>query len=489
MLDDTAAQESGEFMIATSTETGAVSKLHRVLGTWDLILLNIVAIVGLRWLSTAAQIGPSSMVMWVLGLFGFFLPTALAVVELSSRVPGEGGMYLWSKAAFGDIHGFITGWAYWTANLVFFPSALLFSAGIFLHVGGDAFLAHADSSSYNLTYCLIVLWGTTGLGVLGLERAKWLQNIGGMATWTAAALILGAGAWTAYRFGSASSFSAAQLMPDFGQLATYSTLAAMALAFAGLELGPIMGGEIRDPRRQIPRATIASCFIITAIYVCGTAALLVALPASMIDVIGGIPQALAAIGARIGLPHFGMLTAALVALGTIGGISAWVTGTSRLPFVVGVDRYLPQALARLHPTHGTPHIALLVQAALTTLVLIAAMSGASIHEAFVILLDMTIITSLMPLLYIFAALPILRHRAAGRNEGVTLVPGGMIVCCLVGLAGFATTFLAIIPPADSSSPGLFLVEVVGGSALLIAVGLVFYWRGRSNSGNAHLERP
>lgn len=482
-------------MANQSTVTGVANELHRVLGTWDLILLNVVAIVGLRWLSTAAQIGPSSLVLWVLGLLCFFLPTALAVIELSSRVPGEGGMYLWSKAAFGDIHGFITGWAYWIANLVFFPSALLFSAGIFLHVGGDSFTALAGNGSYNLAYCLIVLWGTTGLGVLGLQRSKWLQNIGGLATWTAAALILGAGAWAAYRYGSASAFSASGLMPDFGVLATYSTLAAIALAFAGLELGPILGGEIRDPRRQIPRATIASCFIITAIYICGTAALLVALPASMIDVIGGIPQALAAIGERIGLPHFGMLTAGLVTLGTIGSISAWVTGTSRLPFVVGVDRYLPQALARLHPKHGTPHIALLVQAVLTSLVLLAAMSGASIREAFVILLDMTIITSLMPMLYIFAALPILRRRAAGRNEGVTLVPGGPVVCWLVGVTGFATTLLAIgtsmIPPADSSSPGLFLVKVVGGSALLVGVGLVFYWRGRSvncTAGTGRLNR-
>ena len=130
----------------------------------------------------------------------------------------------------------------------------------------------------------------------------------------------------------------------------------------------------------------------------------------MIDVVAGIPQALAAIGERVGLPRFGSLTAALVALGSIGGLSAWVSGTARLPFVVGVDRYLPQALARVHPKHGTPHVALLVQGVMTSLVLLAAISGASIHEAFVILVDMTIVTSLLPLLYIMAALPILRRR-------------------------------------------------------------------------------
>lgn len=463
--------------------------LHRVLGTWDLVLFNIAAIVSLRWLSMAAQVGPSSLLLWLLGLVGFFVPLALAVLELSSRVPGQGGLYLWSKAAFGDMHGFIAGWTYWTSNLVYFPFALLFSAGIFLHVGGERWLAHAGDSGYNLAYCLTVLWAATGLGILGLERAKWLQNIGGIATWSAAALILAAGALAAYRFGAATTITTANVMPDFGRLATFSSFAAIALAFQGLELGLILGGEIRDPCRQIPRAMLISCIAIAAIYIAGTASLLIALPASTIDIIAGIPQALSAIGERVGLPLFGPLTAVLVTIGTIGGISAWITGTARLPFVVGVDRYLPAALGRLHPRHGTPHVALITQGILASLVLAAALSGSSIHEAYIILVDMTAIMSLLPLLYILLAFPLLRRRAAGRNEGILLAPGGTLVCWLAGLTGFAVTLLAIatsmIPPANSNNPGLFLLKVVGGSALLIGVGLVFYRRGQRRSGRPH----
>lgn len=462
--------------------------LRRVLGTWDLVLFNIAAIVALRWLSMAAQVGPSSLLLWLLGLVGFFIPLALAVLELSSRMPGQGGLYLWSKATFGDMHGFIAGWTYWVSNLAYFPSMLLFGAGIFLHVGGNRWLAHAGDSSYNLVYCLTVLWVATGLGILGLERSKWLQNIGGIATWLAAALILGAGALAAYRFGPATAITAANVMPDFGKLATFSAFATIALAFQGLELGPILGGEIKDPRRQIPRATMISCVVIAAIYIAGTAALLIALPASTIDLIAGIPQALAAIGERIGLPVFGPLTAGLVTLGTIGTISAWLTGTARLPFVVGVDRYLPAALARLHPKYGTPHVALITQGVLTSLMLVAALSGASIHEAYIILIDMTAVMSLLPLLYILLAFPLLRRRAAGRNAGINLSPVGTLGCWLAGLTGFAITSLAIvtsmIPPADSSSPGLFLLKVVGGSALLVGIGLVFYRHGRARAGHA-----
>ena len=138
-------------------------KLHRALGTFDLVLMNVSAIVGLRYLSMAAQIGPASLTLWLLGLVTFLIPAALAVLELSSRLPGEGGVYLWSKVAFGDLHAFIAGWSYWIANLVFFPSLLIFGAGVFLYIHGGTWLKLADNPWYNGTFCLGILWLAIGL--------------------------------------------------------------------------------------------------------------------------------------------------------------------------------------------------------------------------------------------------------------------------------------------------------------------------------------
>lgn len=468
-------------MTRDTVQAGA-PQLHRVLGLRDVVLLNIAVVVGMRWLSTAAQLGPGSLVLWALGLMTFFIPLGMAVLELSSRIPGEGGLYLWAKAAFGDAHGFIAGWTYWVSNLVFFPSMLLFGAGVFVYVAGDRWLALAGSASFNGAYCLAALWGATLLNIVGLERAKWLPNIGAVATWTVTVLVLLSGAVAWHLFGPATQFTPSNMAPDFGSLATFTTLATMALAYAGLELGPIMGGEIREPRNVMPRAILISAICIAAIYMAGTAALLVALPQEQIDIIGGIPQALAAVGARLGFPAFGPLTAALIVLANLGGLGAVLSGTARLPFVVGIDRYLPAPLAALHPKYGTPWVALLVQATITSLVLLAALSGSTIHEAFVVLLDMTVILSLMPLLYIFASLPVLRWRAAGRDDGITLVPGGAAGCWLAAAVGFSTTLFAIVtsamPPAGSTDEGLFLLKVVGGSALLIAVGWTFFVRGR-----------
>jgi amino acid transporter len=459
----------------------AAPKLHRTLGTRDLVLFNLAAGVGLRWIALAAQIGPSSLALWVLGFLLFFLPLGLVVAELSSRIPGQGGLYLWSKAAFGDVHGFIAGWSYVISNIFYFPSMLLFGAGVFLYVGGGDWLALGESATYNWAFCLLALWLATLLNILGLKRAKWLNNIGGITTPLVGALVLLGGVLALHAYGAATPITAPGLLPHFTSMASLATFAAIAFAYDGLELAPLMGGEIKDPQRTIPRALLISGGLIVSIYVLGTLSLLVALPAEEIDTISGIPQALEAVGSRVGIPVFGVLAAALLTISQVGGLGAWVTGTARLPFVFGIDRYLPKAFAAVHPRSGSPHVALLTQGVLTTIVLIGAISGSTIHEAFALLIDMTVILAFVPLLYMFAALPILRRRAMGSNSGVTLVPGGPIMCWVTAGAGFAVTLLAIvvamIPPEDNTNPSLFLIKVLGGCATMIGVGLAFYARG------------
>jgi glutamate:GABA antiporter len=463
-------------------DVGSTPELHRALGTFDLVLLNVAAIVGLRYLSMAAQIGPSSLALWLLGMVTFLIPAALTVLELSSRVPGEGGVYLWSKVAFGELPAFIAGWSYWIANLVFFPSLLIFGAGAFLYIHGGTWLKLADNPIYTGTFCLGVLWLAILLNIAGLERAKWLQNVGAAATWAVGALLLCGGFLAWHKFGAATPIALPALVPNLSSLPTIASFATIALAYAGLELGPILGAEIKNPQRTIARALLIACVAIGVLYIAGTAALLMALPAQQIDAISGIPQALTAVAIRAGVPIFGAIAAALVTLSLIGSLGAWITGTARLPFLFGLDRYLPKGLGAVHPVSGSPYVALLTQGALATLVLLAAISGSAVHEAYLMLIDMTVILSFLPLLYMFAALPTLRRRAAGKDVNVTLIPGGQFACWLVGGTGFLMTLLALllamVPPAGSASRTLFAIKVIGGCATLIAVGLVFYARRR-----------
>jgi amino acid transporter len=249
----------------------------------------------------------------------------------------------------------------------------------------------------------------------------------------------------------------------------------LLLAYTGLELAPILGDEIQDAARSIRRAMLIAGAIIAIVYIAGTAALLVALPATQISAISGIPLAMEAIGERGGIPLFGVIAAVLLTLTAAGGLGAWVTGTARLPFVLGLSHYLPERLGAVHPKYGSPHVALLAQAGAVSVVLLAAISGSTIHEAFQLLNDMTAALNCAVWVYIFASLLMLRSRAAGRNDGVALIPGGLVGCALVAVVGASVsafaTIVAMIPPTGSANPALFLAKGIGGCALIFALGL------------------
>ena len=466
---------------ATQSVAGGGS-LVRTLGVMDLVFLNMAAILGLRWLSTAAQMGPASLVLWVLAVVTFFIPSALTVMELSSRLPGEGGIYLWSKTAFGEQHGFISGWAYWVNNLFYFPSLLLFIAGTFLFLGGNKWLALGDSAYYNAGFSLTLLWFVIGANVIGLKRGKWISNIGAISSAAVFLILIVGGTWAWIQFGSETEFTLQAATPNLKNLATVTFFATMTFAFAGMELAPAMSGEIKDPTRSIPRAMVISGLIITTIYIMGTGLLMIAVPEDQIGVITGIPQAIATIADLVALPGLALIGVFLIVMSSTGGLGAWVSGVARIPYVIGIDRYLPAALGKTHPRWGTPHVALVTQGVVVTLLMLGSVINSTIEEAYIMLLDMTIILYFVPFLYMFAALPILRIKAKGNNADVHLVPGGTVGVWLVAILGFSATFLSVVlalmPPEGSANPQLFVAKVGGGCLLFILAGLGFYYRNR-----------
>ena len=231
------------------------SGLEAVLGYRDLVLFYVCAIFGIRLIPLAASIGPSVFVIWLATMLTFYVPQALAVVDLSTRFPGEGGIYLWSREAFGEFHGFLTAWAYWTSALVFFPSVLLFAATqtAFL-IPGTAHLA--DRSSYLTCVSLAVVVGVFVVNLVGLRTSTLLHNISAAARFAAVAFIvvLGVGSWL--KHGPATDLSLGHWIPSLDTAKNLVFLSTFAYMFAGVESASILGDEVRDPKRNIPRAII-----------------------------------------------------------------------------------------------------------------------------------------------------------------------------------------------------------------------------------------
>src|SRR5690242_18905595 len=146
------------------------------MGFWDVLLFNIVTVLGPRWIAAAGHNGTSSVSLWILAALLFFVPMAMVINELSSRFPHEGGLYVWSKEAFGDFHGFVAGWTYWIYTIFYFPGLLLASAAMSAYVVGFHGVALAQSTSFLLAGSVILLAVAVVMNIVGLNVGKWLQN-------------------------------------------------------------------------------------------------------------------------------------------------------------------------------------------------------------------------------------------------------------------------------------------------------------------------
>jgi len=469
--------------------------LDKTLGVRDVVLLNVVAIVGLRWVALAAAGGNTSVVLWFGALLFFFIPQAFAVIELTRRIPEEGGIYPWTDAAFGDFHGFMAGWCYWTNNLVYFPTLLVYVAGISVFVAGSGYQELGENKIYVVAFSLAALWIVWLANYIGLSAGRWVHNVGGIGTWAAATLLILFGIIAVARFGVANPMPAESFFAGILSVEKLAFWSAICFAMSGLELGSVLAGEVRDPERTIPRAVVIAGVAVAGIYVLGTLALLVALPASDINIIQGVLQAIAAIGERIGLGWATNILALLITLGGIGGLMAWFTGAARMPFVAGVDAYMPESFGKPHPKYGSPYVAVTVQAIVASLFIVMSFVGATVEQAYLILLDTTLLVYFIPYLYMFAAYVVLRRQAFGGVLGggaalsvnpatrecdtkVREIPSSKGLATLIGACGFLTTLLAMgismVPPEGGAL--LFEIKVLGGAAAFVLVGAVIYWR-------------
>jgi amino acid transporter len=457
-----------------------VTTLKRVLTLRDLVLFNLVAVIGLRWLATSAKAGPAALVLWLLAALLFFIPQGLSVVELSRRFPEEGGIYAWTKRALGDGHGFLCGWCYWICNVLYYPNLLISTAVIATYVFGRGNSDLDKNWFYVLPVTLGSLWLAVWLNIVGLAKGRWLQNAGGVGTYFTGAVLIALGLWVVLTgVPSANPWHAREFIPDLTDLSSLNLWASIAFAFAGLELSATMGGEIENPERNMPRSIYISAPLIALVYILGTAALLWLVPVTDLNIVSGFLQGIAR-GTQDVAPWLFWLTpvaAFAYTVGNVGGVGAWLSGPARVAFVIGLDRYFPPAFGKVHPRWGTPYVAILVQASLATVALLMSVlgRGTTVETVYLILLDTQLLIYFIPFVYLFISLIIHRRRdqLAGAQRGI----GSAVV--IGGCGALVTIFamvIATIPPSGTAHPTLFFVKVVGGAAAFIAIGGALYWR-------------
>jgi glutamate:GABA antiporter len=458
--------------------------LKRVLGRWDLVLLFVVAIFNLNVVPSIAANGGVTVWLWMVSLLLFFWPQGIAVIELAHRYPGEGGVYLWAKEAFGDFHGFLSGWCYWTNNMLYVPTVMLYFVGVSVFALGPNHHGLADNKIFAMAASVVLLTILVVLNIVGLGVGKWINNVGAIGTFIAAAVLIGLGVIVCLKLGV--NVSAADFRFPANPRAVLNSFGVICFGLVGLELASVMGDEIQEPRRTLPGAVALGGVASGILYIGATLTLLVAVSKGDISVLQGIVQAVSHMAQEIGV---GWIIApfALVLSISIAGIgSAWLAGSARIPFVAGLDSYMPAWLGRVHPKYATPYAALIVHATVSMFLVLMNFVGAKVQEAFQTMLSLAVVLQLIPFLYMFAALVKfgLHYRA---GEG----PYGRSTLFLAGVSGFVTTLLGIglvfFPAQQITSLGLYEVKMFGGTLFFIGLAAFFFFiYGRRKAALEHV---
>jgi glutamate:GABA antiporter len=481
-IESTARQSDVSDLVSSavsSSQNDDPNRPKQVLGFRDLLLFYVITGISLRWIATAAAAGPSSIVIWIGAWLCFYTPLALSVLELSSRYPNEGGLYVWSKHAFGDFSGFMAAWTYWTSNLPYFPAVLYFAALNVLYMRPGRWDHLATSPTYAIVFSLVTFSLATLLNIVGLNVGKWLHNLGALAMWIPVGIVIVMGFVAWHRFGSATSFTLHSMTPSthFNDIIFWSVL---IFAFGGCETASFMGEEIKNARRTIPFALLFAGATIAVCYILGTVCVLLALPSSEVNSLQGLVQAVAKTSSRVGFAGVLPVVAFLIALSNVGAAGAYLAAVARLPFVAGIDRFLPPAFGKLHPRWKTPWVALLTQFVLGVLFIFLGQAGTSVKGAYDVLVSMGVIVYFIPYLYLFASMIKLQREPAGPS--VMRIPGGSFVAKLVASVGLlvttATIGLSLIPQPDEPNKPLAFFKIVGGTGALLSMGVWIYSAGK-----------
>jgi amino acid transporter len=440
------------------------------LGLLDLVLTQVVFVVGTIWVGWAAKLGHSQMAFWLIAIVTFYLPLAAVVIFLNRLAPLEGGLYQWAKVAFNDFVAFMVAWNFWIFGiLVMSGIGLIIKKNFAYAIGPRADWMH-ENKWVTTVVCILLMIGVIAASRRGLALGKWIQNFGGaMLIITFITLIL-LPFITAGR-GSLSNYHPFSL--SFPQFSTYNINVCSKLAvgaLSGFEYIAILAGECRAPARNISRSVLISAPIIALMFILGTASVLTFVSPDKVDLIGPIPQVLS-----LGFNSFGWVSTLVsitifgVAARQIALMSIYFAGNTRLPMVAGWDNLLPAWFARLHQRYHTPVNSILVVGLVTLAFSLVSLIRVSEQEAFQLQDNAAGVFYALIYMVLFA-IPLVAMKRFGARA-----PWWLKVASASGfLMSVTYAFFTVFPIIDVQSRLLFAAKIIAVVVVANAIGAGLY---------------
>jgi amino acid transporter len=452
----------------TSTERTA-PRLLKELTLPDLVLAQILCVVGSAWVGVAAKLGAAHVVFWLAAMLLFYLPLAAVVIYLNAAMPLEGGLYQWAKYGFGEFLGFLTAWNLWAYAVVCVPTVLFVIPTDLSYLLGAGAQWIPGSKAVTISLIGFVLLVIVLLAISGLHFSKWLHNAGSVMISVAYAALLLLPLWSKAKGENITYTPIPWAVPPLSwfSLAIFGQMTVGALS--GFEYVAIMAGECKSAARTIGQSVLISAPIIALMFILGTSSVLTFVGNRPINLIGPIPQTF-----RLALgedSHWAApLAISLLLMRAVAAASLIFTGLTRLPMTAGWDHLLPSWFNAIHPRWKTPVNSILFVAVLVVALVI--LSTADVHEQEAMQLLQNATTAHYAITYVILfAIPLFAHRRFSLPLWLRLASVGGLVSSLIAI------FIAVYPVIDVSSPVSYACKIAGVvlASNMVAVLIYYSW--------------
>jgi len=451
-----------------------LGKDDRIMGLKDVVLLNIVAVFGVSFFTSAAKMGPSQMALWVLAALLFFIPEGLVVSELSTTWPIEGGLGAWCKEAFGHKTGFLISWVYFINNAIYFP-ALLMSTSVFFAYGLNN-PGLSDNKVFICIFSIAFIWLLTFANIKGFNISKKINNFSSVFAFAITGLLVVLSLYWVFGLKQPvqTHYTLGNLVPKFTDLNSLVFFSTMIFALSGLELSPTLIGKIKDPEKNLPKAILISSLVLPVLFILGSTSLTMIMVFEKIGFTNGMINAIDIVCNTAGIHWFVIIVALATLMFRVGSVNAWLLSPIVM-FIEGSKDIMPEWFTRIDEKRNTPKNALILQAALVSCLTLMAYSMPTAESAYWLIAAMGTILYFIPFMAMFAAFIKLRKKYPDKPRGYK-VPGGLLVpvvgFCVVAI----TTLLTCLPPTgvDVGEVLKYETKLIGGAIVFIIIGYIFY---------------
>jgi amino acid transporter len=449
-------------------------ELPRELGLSDLVLTQILFIVGLPWVGVAAKQGPAHVVFWLIAIALCFVPSAIVVTHLNGRMPLEGGLYQWAKLGFNERLGFLVAWNLWLFAILNTSETGIQATQYLDYIVGPSIRWLTGNNVFVAAVSAAILCALMWLGIRGLSVGKWVHKAGGVLMIVTFVALLAA-PWLNLAHGTLSEFHPLATAAPVMSLMSLNLFGKMGFgALGGFEYVAIHAGECRNPVRSIGRSVIFAAPVIAAMFVLGTSSVLALIPIDQIDLIAPIPQVLAAGFGPLGIAAaIAPMVIVVMLVVRVAQASVMFTGSTRMPMVAGWDGLLPEWFTRMHPRYRTPANSILFVGAATFAFSLAGLIGVGKQEAFQLLWNASAIFYALTYLVMFA-IPLVGRRGAAPPPGVVRV---------AAVSGFLMTglyvALSIAPIVQVESRLAFALKIASVVVVTNLIGLLIFRRSQN----------